>query len=127
MGISVDKIKILVVDDDFIVRNVISDLLEASEKYEPIQAENGQDALDKLAANPDVRMIISDHHMPVMDGLTLLKTVRSGGSTIPFLVLSGTADPMVGIGVAFQGGTAYIMKDEFDDRLLPAIERAIAL
>ncbi|MBI3794919.1 MAG: response regulator [Nitrospinae bacterium] len=71
-----DKPKILVVDDDFIVRSVLSDILESTEKYEALQAENGLEGLAQVESNPGISLIITDVNMPEMDGLAMLRELR---------------------------------------------------
>ena len=82
------KEKILVVDDERDIRELIKNIL-LPRAYQVILAENGKEALevfDKTA--PD--LIISDIRMPKMDGFEFLKTVRGrkGGAAVPFLFLS---------------------------------------
>lgn len=68
--------RVLIVDDASLMRLVIRDVVEKTQRYEVVGAcSNGQEALDKLkATNPDV--ILVDIEMPVMDGLTFLKNAR---------------------------------------------------
>ncbi|HEY0886362.1 MAG TPA: response regulator, partial [Ramlibacter sp.] len=67
--------RILVVDDD--VRNIFA-LTSALEQKgaEVIVARNGQEALDRLAANEDVDLVLMDLMMPVMDGITAMREIR---------------------------------------------------
>ncbi len=67
--------RILVVDDD--VRNIFA-LTSALEHKgaEVIVARNGQEALDRLAGNPDVDLVLMDLMMPVMDGFTAMREIR---------------------------------------------------
>jgi CheY-like chemotaxis protein len=67
--------RILVVDDD--VRNIFA-LTSALEQKgaEVIVARNGQEALDRLAANEDVDLVLMDLMMPVMDGFTAMREIR---------------------------------------------------
>lgn len=68
------KEKILVVDDEKDLRLVIADFL-VKEGYEVIEASNGQEALDILELQ-EVRCVVLDVMMPVMDGWTTLKTIK---------------------------------------------------
>ena len=77
--------KILVVDDEKLIRNVIKEYL-LNEKYEVLEAENGFDALRVLSENK-VDLIILDIMMPKMDGYECLKEIRKS-LTIPVIMLS---------------------------------------
>lgn len=77
--------KILVVDDERLIRNVIREYLE-NEKYEVFEAENGFDALRVLETNR-VDLIILDIMMPRMDGFETLKEIRKTKDT-PVIMLS---------------------------------------
>ncbi len=77
--------KILVVDDEKLIRNVIREYL-ANEKYEVLEAENGFDALRVLETNK-VDLIILDIMMPRMDGFETLKEIRKTKDT-PVIMLS---------------------------------------
>lgn len=77
--------KILVVDDERLIRNVIREYLE-NEKYEVVEAENGFDALRVLETNR-VDLIILDIMMPRMDGFETLKEIRKTKDT-PVIMLS---------------------------------------
>jgi len=69
-------LKILLVDDHSDNRIVCRDTLELKAKVEVVEAVNGQDALDKLAAE-DFDVVLMDVQMPVMDGYTATKRLRS--------------------------------------------------
>lgn len=77
--------KILVVDDEKLIRNVIKEYL-LNEKYEVLEAGNGFDALRVLSENK-VDLIILDIMMPKMDGYECLKEIRKS-LTIPVIMLS---------------------------------------
>jgi CheY-like chemotaxis protein len=115
------------VDDDFIVRDVISDLLESTGKYAVVQAVNGQDALDKLTAEPGIKLIISDVNMPTMDGFAMLKELRARGVKIPTLMLTGFNMPHTGVTALTLGATDYLEKDDkVQEALIPWVETTLS-
>lgn len=84
-------LKVLIVDDDFINRKLLSTLLKKNPSVTGmIEAENGSDALDKLKQDPNIDLILLDIMMPVVDGIEFLKIFRSNmaNSHIPVIVLS---------------------------------------
>lgn len=68
-------IKIMVVDDSGIYRDTVAAILNA-QLFQVILAVDGQDALENLEVNPDIRLIITDNVMPRMDGHEFLDQVR---------------------------------------------------
>lgn len=67
---------ILVVEDSGVSRRYICDLLRVHQ-YNLLEAENGEDALARIEAHPETRMVITDYEMPVMDGFELTKELRT--------------------------------------------------
>ena len=68
---------ILVVDDD----KEIADLVEiylVNDGYQVLKASDGEQCLQTLKEHPEVRMLILDIMMPVMDGITATKTIHAG-------------------------------------------------
>lgn len=87
-----DKIRVLVVDDETAVREVLREALEA-EGCEVIVAESGEIALnlyDASAGNLDV--VFTDIGMPEMSGWELASEIRKRSETIPLAIVSGWAD-----------------------------------
>ena len=84
-------LKVLIVDDDFINRKLLSTLLKKNPSVtDMVEAENGSDALDKLKKDPNIDLILLDIMMPVVDGIEFLKIFRSNmaNAHIPVIVLS---------------------------------------
>lgn len=65
----------LVVDDSPTVRRHVTQLLE-HQYIRTTQAENGQEALDKLHRYPDITFVITDHDMPIKDGISMTREIR---------------------------------------------------
>ena len=105
-GIVEEKTKIMVVDDDQEIREVISVLL-SNEKFDVIEAESGQEALRLLAANID--LIILDVMMPGMTGYQVSKMIREI-SNVPILFLTArTQNSDLVLGYS-SGGDDYLSK-----------------
>ena len=105
---SVDAGRVLVVDDDPILRELLNDLL-TSHGFRVIKAENGKEALSKLESQ-QFDHVITDINMPVMDGLALLEEVQSRGFSVPVIVVSAFSD-MDSVVRAFKlGASDFIAK-----------------
>jgi two-component system chemotaxis response regulator CheY len=67
--------KILMADDEEELRTIMGDILQQA-GYRVIHALNGEEAVQKVMANPDIRLIITDLKMPKLNGLQFVKTLR---------------------------------------------------
>jgi DNA-binding NtrC family response regulator len=80
--------KILIVDDDQVIRILIKDALKPHRELEILTAENGKEAVKQLKAQP-VDLVVTDLKMPVMNGLKLLAFMRQHYPELPAIVLTG--------------------------------------
>ena len=98
--------KILVVDDEedleLLMRQRFRRQVRRGE-YELYFAHNGREALDVLAETPDIRLVLSDINMPVMDGLTLLSQLEEVEANVSAVVVSAYGD-MTNIRTAMNRG-----------------------
>jgi CheY-like chemotaxis protein len=87
--------RILVVDDDAAIREMVSVVLNEESGHEVVVASNGRDALDQLMHDGSVDAIVCDVNMPVMNGVELVRAVRSDPelSELPVLLISAAVDP----------------------------------
>ena len=114
--------QILVVEDEKRLNRIISEALE-DEGYSVDSCFNGLDALD-YAAGADYDVIILDIMMPRMDGLEVVRRLRSGGNSTPVLFLTArdsVADRVTGLE---SGGDYYLVKP-FDFQELMAVVRVM--
>ena len=114
--------RILVVEDEKRLNRIISEALE-DEGYSVDSCFNGLDALD-YAAGADYDVIILDIRMPKMDGLEVVRRLRSGGNSTPVLFLTArdsVADRVTGLE---SGGDYYLVKP-FDFQELMAVVRVM--
>jgi len=82
--------KILVVDDELSVRNMVKDIIE-SDCHEVVVALNGLEALN-MCANTTFDLIITDIVMPEKNGIDLIMEVRQKYPDIPVIAISGGGD-----------------------------------
>ncbi|QSX41244.1 response regulator [Shewanella cyperi] len=117
----VRRIRVALVEDQQLVRQGIAGLLALSEQVEVCwQAEQGQEALDKLARAP-VDVLLSDIRMPVLDGIGMLKQLRQQGERLPVLMLTTFDDSELFLASMRAGANGFLLKDVSLDKLLGAI------
>lgn len=119
--------RVLVVEDEAVVRHFLAGTLRSFGFKTVREATEGKQALDILFTSP-VDIIISDWHMPVIDGLRLLRRVRDDAlwDLIPFVLLSADRDPEAAQRAADEGADAFLFKPIQGDRLEECLRRVIA-
>ena len=117
-----EKLKILVVDDEARMRKLVQDFLTKS-GYLVIEASNGSEAMDKFYENKDISLIILDVMMPKMDGWEVCKEVRMT-SKVPIIMLTARSDEKDELKGFDLGVDEYISKP-FSPKILVARVEAI--
>ncbi|MFZ5469319.1 MAG: HD domain-containing phosphohydrolase [Myxococcota bacterium] len=116
--------RILLVDDDESVRDVISVLLK-EEGYDCVCAAGAEMAIDLAAAN-ETPLVISDMKMPGHDGLWLLEAFRERYPDTAVIMLTGYGDTEAAVDCLRRGAVDYLLKPPKLTDLVRAIERALA-
>ena len=83
---------VLVVDDSMMVRKQVGAALKG-QGYDVVEAVDGADALEKIAGNPNVRLIVCDVNMPRMNGLEFLEQLSAKNSAVPVVMLTTEGQP----------------------------------
>jgi two-component system, chemotaxis family, chemotaxis protein CheY len=117
--------RILTVDDSAAMRQMVEVTL-TSAGYEVSQAKDGCEALDIAAAHP-FDLVITDVQMPEMDGLTLVRKLRSLPSYrhTPLLVLTTEATPERKIEGREAGATGWLVKPFNPEKLLATVAKVL--
>jgi putative nucleotidyltransferase with HDIG domain len=118
-----DAPRILVVDDEPVIREVLSDLL-ASEGYVVRTAENGAVALEELMRNP-YNLVLTDLKMPVMGGEELLAKLAENNIKKQVIVLTAFATVETAIQTMKNGAYDYVMKPFKIDEINLIVRRAL--
>jgi len=116
-----DKQKIILAVDD---EPHMLRLLEISLKqagYKPVLARDGKEALD-IVKNQTIDLVVSDLHMPIMNGLDLLKHIRLEIESLPFVMVTAMGEIKTAVEAMKAGAADYILRP-FD---LETLELAIA-
>lgn len=125
MSTAIDIIKILIVDDEYLVRLGLQSTIEWHEhRLEVVgDAEDGETGLElALRLKPDI--IITDMNMPFLDGLGFLEQIRLRGITTKVIVLSGYDDFHYAKGSITYGVSDYLVKPIENDKLLASVMKA---
>ena len=117
--------RILAVDDEPNMRR----LLEISLKqagFQPVLASNGKEALDILRKN-GADLVVSDLHMPIMDGLKLLEQMRLEAIDIPSIIVTAQGEIASAVAAMKLGASDYILRPFDLETLEIAIHRALSI
>ena len=117
-----ERRKILVVDDESRMRKLLKDFLVKS-GYEVLEAEDGEQAVDKFIAEKDIALIILDVMMPKMDGWQVCREIRKD-SKVPIIMLTAKAseaDELKG----FELGVDEYISKPFSPKILVARAEAV--
>jgi two-component system chemotaxis response regulator CheY len=114
---------ILIVDDSASMRRVVGIALKGA-GYEVLEGCDGKDALSKLTGQK-VHMIISDVNMPVMDGITFLKTVKQMAAYkfTPVIMLTTESEESNKREGQAAGARAWVVKPFQPEQLIGAVQR----
>lgn len=117
-----EKLKILVVDDEQRMRKLVKDFL-MKQNFEVIEAEDGEEAVDIFYENKDIALILLDVMMPKMDGWEVCREIRRY-SHVPIIMLTARGDEKDELQGFELGVDEYISKP-FSPKILVARVEAI--
>lgn len=117
-----DKLKVLVVDDESRMRKLVKDFLLKS-NYDVVEAEDGVQAVDIFFAQKDIALVVLDVMMPKMDGYQVCREIRAY-SKVPIIMLTAKSDERDELQGFELGVDEYISKP-FSPKILVARIEAI--
>lgn len=117
--------KILIIEDEPAIRNVLRNILSDENKAFKIdEAENGKLGLDKLALQ-DFDLVLCDIKMPGMDGIEVLEKIKKDHAETAVIMISGHGDLETAVESMKKGAYDYISKPPDLNRLLSTVRNAL--
>jgi len=115
----------LIVDDSTALRHSVA-LTMRQAGFEVVEGENGQEALDRSEGR-DFDLVITDLHMPVMDGIELIRKLRERPNfkDTPILMLSTESQVSKKQAASEAGATGWIIKPFIPAHLLQVVSRVV--
>ena len=101
--------KVLVLEDESSIRSFVVINLKRS-GYEPIEAETGEQALEQLRQNPDIKVALLDVMLPDIDGFEVCRRIRASDSKIGIIMLTAKAQEMDKVTGLMTGADDYVTK-----------------
>ncbi len=102
--------RILIVDDEPGIRQMLSLILEENGSYEVLTAENGVQALEVMREAAPIDVVLTDVQMPQMNGMELLKEVKAFDPILPVVMITGFPTIDIAIQCMKQGASDFITK-----------------
>ncbi|MCE9580184.1 MAG: response regulator [Deltaproteobacteria bacterium] len=117
--------RIMVVDDSSSMRAIVGKTLRQA-AHDVVEATDGQNAIDQLAASP-VDLVLCDVNMPRVDGLSLLRYLRTQSPPVltPVLLLSAEADPRRIQFAKDNGASGWMIKPFKPEQLLATLRQIL--
>ncbi len=115
--------KVLVVDDEQVIRNTLKEILE-HENYEVDVAVDGMEAM-KMLLDKEYNVVLSDIKMPKMDGMELLETIQEKGIDTSVIMLSAHGNIEIAVDATKKGAYDFLEKPPDLNRLLLTVRNAM--
>ncbi|MDX2131714.1 MAG: response regulator [Planctomycetota bacterium] len=117
--------RVLIVDDSKTMRNIVKGVVQTLGAKAVEEAGDGQDALSRVDAfGPDI--ILLDWNMPIMDGLTFVRTYRAKGKQTPIIMVTTEAEKARVMEAIKAGVNNYAVKPFTPEGLSKIIEITLA-
>ena len=116
--------RILVVDDEEAIREIVSSML-SSAGYSCQQAASGIEALGVLNSGEQFELMLSDLMMPDLDGIGLLERAKERYPDMPVIMVTAVHDISVALGALRNGAYDYLLKPFEREQLLATVRRAL--
>ncbi len=120
------NMRVLIIDDSLTMRRIVRRFFANNGFYNIVEAKHGQEALDILNSSA-VDLIISDLHMPVLDGMGLLEQVKNNSKIdkIPFIMLTVEANQKTMNKAITLMVDSYIVKPVSEEPFMSEVERVL--
>lgn len=117
--------KILIIDDSATMRQMINIILKGA-GHEVVQAGDGPEGISKLDNSFD--LVITDYNMPGMNGIEVIKQIRSGGvkPAVPILMVTTESEDAKKQAGKEAGATGWVTKPFQKEQLLGVLDKVLA-
>src|SRR5712692_6474074 len=116
--------RILVVDDEETIREIVSSML-AGAHFQTRQAASGVEALSLLESGEEFDLVLSDLMMAEMDGIALLERAKEKYPDVPVVMVTAVHDIQVALQAIRNGAYDYLLKPFEREQLLVPVRRAL--
>ncbi len=118
--------KLLIVDDDVGMAETCAKLFRR-QGWVPLVAHSGREALERLEADPEVELVLTDLIMPDLSGVELLQAIKHKDSSLQVIIMTGYGTIQNAVQAMKLGAADYVTKPFDKDEILAAIERFLTI
>ena len=119
-------IRVFLVDDDPLVREVLKSYLDSAEGITVVEtASDGSEALERIP-EADIDVVLSDVYMQHMGGAELLRNLAKRGPVPSFLAISSLDNDSAMLDILEHGGRGYILKSQPREEIILSVRQAVA-
>ena len=127
-GDETGMVNILVVDDSTVDQKVAAGLLQKDTDWHVQFAKDGRVALDMLrSGGPRPDAIVTDLQMPEMNGLELVRKVKTEFPLIPIILMTAQGSETIAVEALKQGAASYVPKSKLADMLSETVEQVLSI
>ena len=109
-----------------LIVELVSTLLRASTSLQLVFADDGAQAIAQLqSATPDI--IVTDMHMPQVDGLRLVEAVRQDFAHVPIVLITGQGSESLAVQALKAGAASYVPKASLSSDLVPTVMHVLSV
>lgn len=119
---------VLVVDDSKVSRKITCKFLE-TQKFNILEAENGKEALEQVGKHPEIKLIITDYNMPLMDGFELVTELRKEHSMdqLGIIGISAQGNPLLSAKFLKRGANDFVTKPFAEEEFFWRVNQSVEL
>lgn len=115
---------VLIVDDSQVDRRLVGGLLQKTGEFELVYAEHGKVALERMELDiPD--LVLTDLHMPEMNGLELVEAIKSEYPLIPVVLMTAAGSEELAVEALRLGAASYVTKRRLGEDLVSALQQVL--
>src|SRR6185295_9562398 len=115
--------KILVIEDDFDISQLLKKFL-SRHNLEVVTANNGKKGIE-IFKQENPNLVLCDFRLGDVDGIHVLKEIKSINHTVPVIIITGYSDVRVAVQAMRSGAYDYVTKPLFPDEILLTIKKAL--
>ncbi|MFC2048743.1 response regulator [Elusimicrobiota bacterium] len=119
---NMDKITILIVDDDRDVMELVDNLL-STEGWNTIPVSSGEEAIQQLEQDPSIDILITDIKMPGIDGIKLMERIKEEEIDTEIIIMSAYSSLPAAISAVNLGADRYIQKPFTIDHMIATVKQ----
>src|SRR5262245_3934246 len=119
------QIKVFVADDHYLTRSALKNIFSVANDLEIVGEAASSEELFSNLSNSKADVLVLDVSMPGMDGLEILKQLRSEGNAIPVIVLTVYPTENLKETAMKSGATNFLSKDANPEQLIEAVRNAV--